>query len=189
MEKRTLKFLALILVISFFGSVQAQNDYAYIGNKKCKKCHIKQFKAWQKTKMANVFELLKPGQRADAKKKAGLDPEKDYTTDKECLGCHTTGYGKKGGFVDEKTTPNLLGVGCEMCHGAGSEYTKKEYMSLKNKKFKRADVVKVGLVSPVGEKNCTEVCHNKKSPFYKPFNFEERKDQGTHKHFKLKYEH
>lgn len=189
MKKRIAIVLAWILIFMTASALQAKDGYEFIGNKKCKKCHIKQFKSWQKTKMANVFDLLKPGERAEAKTKAGLDPKKDYTTDKECLPCHTTGYGKKGGFVSVKETPNHVGVGCEMCHGAGAEYTKKQHMSMKNKNFKLAEVTKVGLLSPVTEKQCTESCHNKKSPFFKAFNFAERKSLGIHKHFKLKYEH
>ncbi len=186
--------LITVFVLALGSQVQAQNAkkgdaYAYVGTKKCKKCHLKQWRSWSKTKMANAYEILKPGQRADAKKKAGLDPNKDYTTDKECLPCHTTGYGKPGGFVSIEKTPDRAGVGCEMCHGAGSEYTKKQYMSLKNKHYKRAEVVKVGLISPVKGETCTSQCHNEKSPFYKPFNFAERKEQGTHKHYPLKYKH
>lgn len=126
------------------------------------------------------------------KKKVGLDPQKDYTKDSECLPCHTTGYGQPGGFVDFEKTPERLGVSCEACHGAGSEYTQEQYMHLKNKKYKLADVVKVGLVSPVTSEMCTSSCHNEMSPFFnknEPFEFEKRKNQGTHKHFPLKYNH
>lgn len=184
-----------------FGHAQGQDtakkaakpkEYSFVGTKGCKKCHLKQFRSWSKTKMASAYEILKPGERADAKKKAGLDPAKDYTKDTSCLPCHTTGYGKEGGFVSIEKTPQLAGVSCEMCHGAGGEYTKKQFMSLKNKNYKRADVLAVGLISPVTEKTCTSQCHNEKSPFYdknNPFDFKTRKDQETHKHFPLKYKH
>jgi len=183
---------SLLAVLILTPALSFPADYSYLGTKKCKKCHIKQFKSWRDSKMAKAFELLKPGVRAEAKKSAGLDPAKDYTTDAECLPCHTTGYGKPGGFVSMEKTPLLAGVSCEMCHGPGSEYTKKENMSLKNKHYKRAEVVKAGLISPVKADRCTEVCHNEKSPFYKkdqPFDFEKRKNDGTHKHYPLKYKH
>ncbi len=189
--------VVLVLMIAFSGTVQVQEKeeipvYSYVGTKGCRKCHIKQFKSWKETKMAKAYDILKPGERAEAKAKAGLDPQKDYTTDPECLPCHTTGYGKPGGFVSLEETPELVGVSCEMCHGAGSEYVKEQYMHLKNKNYKLAEVVKVGLIAPVTGDRCTEVCHNEKSPFFKkdePFDFEKRKEEGTHQHFPLKYKH
>ena len=30
--------------------------------------------------------------------KAKLDPKKDYTKDKDCVGCHVDGFGKEGGY-------------------------------------------------------------------------------------------
>lgn len=189
MALRICLFLTAFSLVLVPAIAQDATPYQYIGTKKCKKCHIKQFKSWAETRMANAFELLRPGERSEAKTKAGLDPQKDYTTDAKCLPCHTTGYGKPGGFVSEAETPQLAGVSCEMCHGAGGEYTQEQFMSNKNKSFKRAEVQKVGLVSKPSAETCTSQCHNEKSPFYKPFNFQERKDQGTHQHFPLKYEH
>ena len=166
----------------------AADEYGYIGNKNCWKCHIKEFKSWKETKMASAFDLLKPGQRAKEKRKAGLDPNRDYTQDPECLPCHVTGYGEPGGFVDIQQSPQLAGVGCEVCHGAGSEYTKDPHMSLKNKEYKLSEVIQVGLASPVSEESCTG-CHNEKSPFFKEFDFQARKDEGTHKVYPLKFKH
>jgi len=40
-------------------------------------------------------------------------------------------------------------------------------LSLKNKSNKLAELVKVGLISPVIGKTCTSLCHNEKSPFFK----------------------
>ena len=51
---------------------------SYVGAKKCRVCHIKQFQSWEKTRMAHAFELLRPGAAAAAKKKANLEPQKDY---------------------------------------------------------------------------------------------------------------
>ncbi len=182
---------ALFCLISPNSIKAEETEHAYIGSKKCKKCHLKQYKSWAETKMAKAFEQLMPGARVEEKKAAGLDPDKDYTTDKECLGCHVTGYGKQGGFVDMETTPRLAGVGCEMCHGPGGTYVQDQYMSTKNKTYKTADLVPLGLMAAVSKEQCA-VCHNTESPFVGEdyvFDFEKKKSEGTHEHFPLKYEH
>ena len=143
MKKIMVLLIACFLLVTM-GNAQEKTgtkSASFMGTKKCKKCHLKQYKSWKKTKMANAFELLKPGVRADAKKRVGLDAQKDYTADEKCIGCHTTGYKKSGGFVDLATTPQLVGVSCEMCHGAGSMYTQAHLMSNKNKNFKRIRVL------------------------------------------------
>ena len=200
MKLRILSLVLIVVAASLaLGSVAvaqetahgSDGEFAYVGIKNCKKCHIKEWKSWSETAMAQTFEKLKPGVAAEAKTGAGLDPDKDYTTDAECVKCHVTGYGKPGGFVDIETTPELAGVGCEVCHGPGGTYTQDEYMSLKNKEYVKAEVVAVGLVDTVGEEQCVS-CHNSESPFVEEgfvFDFEAKKDEGTHEMFPLKYEH
>lgn len=181
----------LIVSLGFVGGAQASDEHAFIGSSKCKKCHIRQYKSWEETKMAQSFDNLRPGERAEAKIAAGLDPEKDYTADPECVSCHVTGFGKEGGFVDEASTPDLVGVGCEMCHGAGGTYVADEYMSLKNKNYKRADIEAVGSIWQPQMEQCA-VCHNEESPFVGEgyvFDFEQRKADGAHESTPLKYEH
>jgi hypothetical protein len=193
-------------------------DHSYVGNKKCRICHLKEFKSWSETKMSKAFDLLKPGERichlkefkswsetkmskafdllkpgerAEAKTAAGLDPDKDYTTDETCIDCHVTGYGEEGGFTSAEETPDLVGVGCEMCHGAGGTYIESQYMSLKNKEYKKADIVAVGLVDTITVEQCQR-CHNTESPFVGDdhvFDFETRKNEGTHEKIPLKYPH
>jgi hypothetical protein len=43
---------------------------------------------------------------------------------KGCYHCHTTGYGKPGGFVSPEKTPHLKNAGCEVCHGPGEFHIK-----------------------------------------------------------------
>jgi Cytochrome c554 and c-prime len=184
-----LAVLAVLLTVLPVAAGEA--EHAFVGTKNCKKCHLKEYKSWAETKMAMSFDNLKPGVRAEAKTAAGLDPAKDYTKDATCLPCHTTGYGKKGGFVDIETTPELAGVSCEACHGAGEDYIQEQLMSLKNKEYKLADVVAAGMVAEVSAEQCVQ-CHNSKSPFVDEgfvFDFAANKDKGTHEAFPLKYEH
>lgn len=181
----------LSLTLVSLTSISQTAERNYVGSRKCRVCHLQQYKSWEQTKMASAFTLLKAGERTEAKKKARLDPNKDYTTDKTCLPCHTTGYGKPGGFKSIEETPELAGVGCEMCHGAGGDYTKTGLMTLQNKEYKRADIVAAGLVIPKAE-TCTSQCHNNKSPFVGKdyvFDWKARKDEGTHTHSPLKYAH
>ncbi|MBL7049792.1 MAG: hypothetical protein ISR96_09795 [Nitrospira sp.] len=163
----------------------------YVSAKKCKTCHIKQYKSWLETGMAESFENLKAGIKGEEKIKAGLDPAKDYTSDPACLKCHTTGYGKPGGFVSLEQTPELINVQCEGCHGPGGDF---RVIMKKNKKFTLAEVEAAGLILPSETNNNCLECHGEESPFnekldpkYK-FDFKERV-KNTHEHFPLKYKH
>ncbi len=195
MLKKTLVAGISVIFMMTFSLMVLSNAEAvdYVGGKKCKACHIKQFKSWKKTTMATSFENLKPNVKAEEKKKAGLDPAKDYTADANCLKCHTTGYGKPGGFTSFEETPKLINVQCESCHGPGATYRKTmKTIQKKKSSYASADLETEGLTIPSeDEKGCLE-CHSADSPFnekvdpkYK-FNFKERLEK-THEHFPLKY--
>jgi cytochrome c554/c'-like protein len=169
--------------------LSATNDY--VGAKRCRVCHLAESKAWEQTKMAKAFEVLQPGAAADRKKSVNYDPNKDYTKDEFCLGCHATGYGK-GGFKSMEATPDLAGVTCEACHGPGGGFVKPNLMSLTNKEFKLADVQAAGLILPKDGNFCQTNCHNEKSPFVpkgEAFDFEARKAQGVHQIVALRNSH
>jgi hypothetical protein len=133
--------------------------HAYVGVGKCKMCHMPYFKAWEATGHAKAFDLL--------------NAEKKENTNSECLPCHTTGFGA-GGYETGKDKPDLKGVQCEACHGAGADYMKMSVMKDHDQS------VKAGLVSPVGEAVCVG-CHNKKSPTFKGFDLKEYMAKGVHK--------
>ncbi len=172
-----------------------ESPYSYVGSKKCKKCHIKEYKSWAETRMAKAFEILKPGNSKEAKEKFSVDVNKDFTQDPKCLKCHTTGYGESDGYVvpdpnDKKSVrkaKKLEGVGCESCHGPGSEYVKVFDEILKSKrKYKVDELYSVGLAK-IGEPTCKD-CHNDESPTINPgdpFDYAKRKDDGTHEHHPL----
>jgi len=39
-----------------------------------------------------------------------------------CQPCHTVGFGERSGFQPDGSTPELEGIGCEECHGPGSNH-------------------------------------------------------------------
>jgi hypothetical protein len=97
----------------------------YVGVKTCTKCHDAQGESWAGTSHAKSFDSLKAGTKVEEKKKAKLDPAKDYTQDKDCVGCHSTGFGQATGFavgVDPGGRQQLGSVSCEACHGPGGGY-------------------------------------------------------------------
>jgi hypothetical protein len=171
------------------------DDAEYVGAKKCKMCHLKQHKSWGESKKASAMESLEPGKDTEIKTKFGLDPEKDYTKDESCLACHTTGYGKKGGYAlvdasDEKAVKamkDLANVGCESCHGPGSAYLDHHKDIMKEKRKYKVDEMYAAGLWKIEESMCV-TCHNEKSPTYdkdNPFDFEKMKDQSAHEHFPL----
>jgi len=82
----------------------------YVGNSSCKECHKKEYASWEKTKHAGAYDVLLMARRGE---------------DKKCLKCHTTGYGEaNGGFMHQNSTPEMAGVGCEVCHGPGEDHVK-----------------------------------------------------------------
>ncbi|WP_323001606.1 cytochrome c family protein [Denitromonas sp.] len=121
---KALLFIAMLFAFSI-GSTHAADDPEYKGFRVCTKCHDQQGNSWKKSRHAKAFESLKPGVHAEAKNRARLDPNKDYTQDKDCVGCHVTGFGQPSGFrigMDPDDAKVLAGVGCEACHGAGGAY-------------------------------------------------------------------
>ncbi|MFH2201839.1 MAG: cytochrome c family protein [Elusimicrobiota bacterium] len=126
--------VAVSLLGAFFAlDLAAQKDGpAYIGVKKCKMCHMKQFKTWESSKHANNFAAL----QGDEKKNP------------ECLKCHTTGFGQGGYELAKSDEENsaFINTQCEACHGPGGDHFKAP------KDQKKATIQKE-------VKNCSN-CHN-----------------------------
>ena len=170
---------------------------AYEGLSSCKKCHIKEFISWKKTKMAGTFEVLKPGKGVETKKKFNLEPQKDYTRDPKCLECHTTGFGMPGGYkipekgdlASAKHAEENEGITCEGCHGPGSKYIPIHDRALtKKQKYTLEELYQTGQYE-INIQNCT-TCHNLRNPTSGPdyhFDFEKYKNEDTHQNYPLKY--
>jgi hypothetical protein len=89
---------------------------SYVGTSTCAACHPTAMAAWEKSKHAHAWQTL-------------VDAEKDakrygwpVTAYPDCVGCHVVGYGERSGFRSAADTPHLTDVGCERCHGPGSEH-------------------------------------------------------------------
>ncbi|MEK7760720.1 MAG: cytochrome c-550 CycA [Nitrospirota bacterium] len=112
--------LAILAMFTIYtGNVAADT---FEGRKKCSSCHKAQAKSWRETAHAKAMESLKPNTRKEEKVKAKLDPAKDYTKDKDCVGCHVDGFEQKGGYTIASPSKDLDAVGCESCHGPGRKY-------------------------------------------------------------------
>ena len=92
-----------------------QTEAAYVGDSSCLvECHKKEADSFKESIHNKAFANIKDSELYLSRKEKG--------TEKYCFKCHTTGYGKKGGFIDEETTPDHAKVGCESCHGPGFEH-------------------------------------------------------------------
>jgi len=83
----------------------------YVGSEACQKCHPFAFQVWQNSKHAQAFPTLVNAKRPSLRQFDG-----------ECVQCHVVGFEYTTGYRNEKDTPNLKNVGCESCHGPGSEH-------------------------------------------------------------------
>jgi hypothetical protein len=94
--------------------VQAEFTKAkYVGSEACKKCHPHAYKVWKESPHSSAYDTLV---------KARNPSLRQY--DAECVRCHVVGLMHETGYVSEKATPLLKHVGCESCHGPGSEHIK-----------------------------------------------------------------
>jgi hypothetical protein len=80
----------------------------YTGSKSCKSCHEYEYEKWSTKPHAHAYATLK-------RVGSAFDPE--------CVICHVVGLKYESGFVSEQETADLKDVGCEICHGPGSEHT------------------------------------------------------------------
>ncbi|MFH2137390.1 MAG: cytochrome c family protein [Candidatus Omnitrophota bacterium] len=116
-------------------SVSESGEQAtYVGIESCKACHAKRYEDFQKRKFKKAWTILE--MRGENK-------------NPECLVCHTTGYGKPGGFVNEQITPHLKFKQCEACHGPASLHTK----NISDKKYSKQ------LLNTIKDEDTCIQCH------------------------------
>lgn len=82
----------------------------FVGSDACQSCHEAEFATWASSPHGHSMASLE---------------SKDKASEDDCLKCHTTGFDKPGGFpanAGAHSGEDLARVGCESCHGAGSEH-------------------------------------------------------------------
>jgi len=109
---------------------------SYASALRCMECHKAIYDDWKSTAHSKAFQTL-------IREKQDKNPE--------CLDCHTVGFNRMGGFIDEKNTPQLSSVQCESCHGAAAAHV---LAMMKDKKS-----TKKAITARVPEFFCTK-CHN-----------------------------
>ncbi len=94
----------------------------------CRDCHEPAWEAWRASAHARAMAPLERGRQ-------------DFLP--RCVSCHVTGMGEAGGFRDRLSTPELVEVQCEACHGPAAAHVADPEQPLE----------RVGLAS------CAETCH------------------------------
>jgi hypothetical protein len=79
----------------------------YLGSENCMSCHASQYEHWRTTQHGHAFATLERVQ-------------KEATP--ECVQCHVVGFGRQGGYANAQTSAKLKNVGCESCHGYGTQH-------------------------------------------------------------------
>jgi hypothetical protein len=83
------------------------DDLQYVGSQSCEACHAYEYEKWSSKAHAKAYATL-------------VEVGSQY--DPECVICHVVGMEYEGGFISEEQTSHLKDVGCENCHGPGSEH-------------------------------------------------------------------
>lgn len=145
-----------LAVDSLHDGDQADNDpnripgtaspFSYVGSEACTGCHQQAHEVWAKSGHGHAFETLKT-------KGAEADPN--------CIRCHTVGFGESSGYRREFDGQRLASVGCESCHGPGSEHVSQRSQALADSAFEVSFKFR-----KLGEADCTS-CHY--GEFSRPF--------------------
>jgi len=96
-------------LLETYPRVPLPDDLRYVGSANCASCHEYEYSRWKTKAHADAFATLV---------KVGSD------RDPECVICHVVGMDRASGFVTAEKTPEMKNVGCENCHGPGSEHVR-----------------------------------------------------------------
>ena len=97
----------VLLLAAAGGPVDPGIDAApFLTDTACEGCHNVTYAGWLETGHASAWD--------------GLQGSPNATT--ACERCHVTGFGEPGGFLSFVTTPEMVNVQCEECHGPGTNH-------------------------------------------------------------------
>jgi peroxiredoxin/nitrate/TMAO reductase-like tetraheme cytochrome c subunit len=97
-----------------------QTNAQHVGSESCRDCHESEYETWAASPHAAAVMTLS---------------EAGESTNAECLACHTTGFGRPGGFPRDgvvESHTDLARVGCESCHGPGGEHVQQDAARIGN---------------------------------------------------------
>jgi hypothetical protein len=87
----------------------SQGSPTFQGSASCRACHAEAYRIWSAHQHAHAFDtLVQAGSQRDP----------------ECTICHVVGMEYDAGYLTQADTPHLQDVGCEVCHGPGSEHNR-----------------------------------------------------------------
>ncbi len=144
----------------------------YIGSIACGQCHKGpemgyQFSKWRRGPHARAYAVL--GTEAARKMAIKAGVKDDPLTAPACLKCHATAYHDPAGGASESYTV-YEGVGCEACHGAGSDFAIEAIMRDK------PAALQAGLKT-VDRQTCAR-CHE--NAHGKPFDYDKATEEIAH---------
>ena len=92
----------------------------FVGSETCADCHTSAFEVFEDSKHAHALDSLvsPPNKRSEVPRHH----------DPECISCHVVGWNPQeffpyvSGYLDFQKSESLHHVGCENCHGPGSEH-------------------------------------------------------------------
>jgi Cytochrome c554 and c-prime len=143
----------------------------YVGDGRCRGCHIDLHQSWQETRHARALEYLAAAPDTAIAKMARVLKVKlkgRAELNDACVVCHVTGFRLAGGYpaADSARTAVVASVSCEACHGPGSRHV----------------TAPIAIKKQFINRNVTEAtCRSCHTPATSPrFEFEDYKKRGVH---------
>ncbi len=155
-------FLILAVAMAFVSIAYSQ--HTYIGVDKCKICHKaeakgNQYGKWLESKHSKAYQSLTSPKANEIAGKAGIT---NPSESEKCMSCHSP-YGKDAPALKAD------GVGCEACHGPGSDY--KAMNIMKDRNLAKQNGLIVYENEEAIKAHCLK-CHKKDNPYHSVGDFD-----------------